>query len=210
MKNIKLIQDAVDTWYIPLIFGLIFVFLGVYCTFFSEDTFLTLSKIIGYAVLVSSLIELYVILAHKKKKVTSQGSLMFAFIDLAIALILISRPQISFIVLSILIAMVVFMRSIYTIFRSFDLKAVGVNDWWLALLMGLIGIALSYILINNPKLAGKTVAFWIGIAFVATGVLSVFISFKLRKLRAVSDKIGSELRLKWDAINEEINEKLNN
>ncbi|BAO77584.1 HdeD family acid-resistance protein [Winogradskyella sp. PG-2] len=210
MKNIKLIQDAVDTWYIPLIFGLIFVFLGVYCTFFSEDTFLTLSKIIGYAVLVSSLIELYVILAHKKKKVTSQGSLMFAFIDLAIALILISRPQISFIVLSILIAMVVFVRSIYTIFRSFDLKAVGVNDWWLALLMGLIGIALSYILINNPKLAGKTVAFWIGIAFVATGVLSVFISFKLRKLRAVSDKIGSELRIKWDAINEEINEKLNN
>ena len=85
MKNIKFIQDAADTWYIRLIFGLIFVFVGVYCTFFSEDTFLTLSKIIGYAVLVSSLIELYVILAHKKKKVTSQGSLMFGFIDLAIA-----------------------------------------------------------------------------------------------------------------------------
>jgi len=210
MKNIKFIQDAADTWYIPLIFGLIFVFVGVYCTFFSEDTFLTLSKIIGYAVLVSSLIELYVILAHKKKKVTSQGSLMFGFIDLAIALILISRPQISFIVLSILIAMIVFIRSVYTIFRSFDLKAVGVNDWWLALLMGLIGIVLSYILINNPKLAGKTVAFWIGIAFVATGVLSVFISFKLRRLRAISDKIGSELKTKWDAINEEISEKLNN
>ena len=75
--------------------------------------------------------------------------------------------------------------------------------------MGLLGISFSYILINNPKLAGKAVVFWIGIAFIALGVLSAFLSFKFRKLRTISEKIGSELKNKWDVINEEINMKIN-
>lgn len=209
MKNLKLIREAADTWYIALIFGLIFFAIGIYCTFFSEDSFLGLSKIIGYTILVSSVIELYVVLVHKKNKITADDSLIFSCINLVVAIILIARPQITFIVLTILVAVVILTRSIYAVFRSFDLKSIGIKDWWIILLMGLLGISFSYILINNPKLAGKAVVFWIGIAFIALGVLSAFLSFKFRKLRTISEKIGSELKNKWDVINEEINMKIN-
>lgn len=68
----------------------------------------------------------------------------------------------------------------------------------------------SYILIKNQKLAGKTVAFWVGIAFIAIGILSIFLLFKLKKMKTIPPKIGSEIKNKWEAINVEINVKLKN
>ena len=128
--------------------------------------------------------------------------------ELAIGFVIINRPEISFVFLSIFVAFMVFLRSLNAISNAIELRSIGVTDWWVLLLLGLFGILLAYILIDNPKLAGKTVAFWIGLGLILAGAFSVYLAIKLKKLEKISQKISSELKDKWDAINNEIQTKL--
>jgi uncharacterized membrane protein HdeD (DUF308 family) len=82
------------------------------------------------------------------------------------------------------------------------------KDWWFLVVLGVFGIVLSYILIDNPKLAGQTVAFWIGIGLILVGGFGIYFSLKLRSLKKMSEKIPSELKDKWDAVHNEIKTKL--
>ena len=208
MDSINKIQNSIKYWYIPFVIGLLFVFIGGYCLFSPYDSYLMLAKVTGYAIILSGLIEIFVTFQKIKENGNWQWSLIFGLSELAIGFIIVNRPEISVVVLSIFVAYMVFIRSINAISNALELKTLGVKDWWMALILGLLGIVLSYILIDNPKLAGNTVAFWIGIGLIISGIVSIYISFKFKNLKKMTNKIPSELKDKWDAINNEIQTRL--
>ena len=208
MNSLKTIQNSVKNWYFPLIIGLLFIFIGVYCLFFSYDTFATLSKILGFSIIISGFIEIYITFQKIKENANWQWTMISGVSELAIGFVIINRPEISFVFLSVFVAFMFFLRSLNAISNAIELRTIGVKDWWVLLLLGLFGILLAYILIDNPKLAGQTVAFWIGLGLILVGAFSAYLAIKLKNLKKISKKVSSELNDKWDAINDEIQTKL--
>lgn len=208
VNSIKIIRNSSKNWYIPFVIGLIFALLGLYCVFFSYESYNTLSKILGFSIVFSGLIEIYGIIKKIKAEAPWQWDLISGLSEVAIGFILVNRPEISFALLSIFVAFMVFIRSINALINAIELRTIGIKDWWFLLVLGIFGIALSYILIDNPQLAGQTVAFWIGIGLVLVGGFGIYFSLKLRSLKKMSKKIPSELKDKWDAVQEEIKTKL--
>ncbi len=208
-NSLKIIQNSVKNWYKPLILGLIFIFTGVYCLFNTAETYLLLSKILAYSIIASGLIEILLIFRRIKEKSDWQWSLVFGLTELAIGYILIRNPEISFITLSFIVAFMILIRSLSAIANSLELRTLGITNWWVLSILGIIGVIISFILINNPKLAGMTVAFWIGLALIVVGLFSVFLSLKFRNIKKEAKKIPTELKNKWSTLNNEIKEKLN-
>lgn len=208
-NSLKTIQDSVKHWYVPLILGLIFVCTGLYCLFNTGETYTVFSKVLAYSIMASGLIEILFIFSKIKEETDWKWSLVFGLTELAIGYILISNPAISFVVLSIVVAFMVLIRSLSAIANSIELRTLGTTDWWVLTVFGVIGVIMSFILINNPKLAGMTVAFWIGLALILLGLFSVFLSLKFRKIKKAANKIPADLKNKWSSLNNEIKEKLN-
>jgi uncharacterized membrane protein HdeD (DUF308 family) len=208
-NSLKTIQDSVKHWYAPLILGLIFIFTGIYCLFNTGETYTVLSQVLAYSIMISGLIEILFLYSKIKEGSNWQWALVFGLTELAIGFILFRNPEISFVFLSIVVAFMVLIRSLSAIGKSIELRTLGTKDWWVLSALGVIGVIMAFILMNNPQLAGMTVAFWIGLALIMLGMFSVFLSLKFRKIKKAAKKIPAELKSKWSTLNNEIKEKLN-
>ena len=140
VNSIKIIQNSVKNWYVSLIIGLLFIIIGVYCLFFSYDTFAMLSKILGFSIIISGLIEIYMTFQKIKESASWQWSMISGLSELAIGFVIVNRPEISFVFLSIFVAFMVFLRSLNAISNAIELRAIGMKNWWVLLLLGLAGI----------------------------------------------------------------------
>ncbi len=56
------------------------------------------------------------------------------------------------------------------------------EDWWLALLLGLVGLAAGVIAILHPDLTALVLVLWMGANAIVTGILDIAMAIRLRKV----------------------------
>jgi len=61
-------------------------------------------------------------------------------------------------------------------------------------------------LIVSPLISGLSLVLITGVSFIITGVSSIVLSFNLRKVKKMPEKLSSELKNKIAAIKKEIDE----
>lgn len=209
MKTIKTVQDSVKNWYILLIVGLIFLGSGIYAFFSPEGTFLALALLFAWSFLVSGGIEIVFSISNREELDNWVWTLIFGVITFLVGLLLLARPEITLITLSLSLGFLVLFRSIGTISFALDLKSYEDNQGWGTLLaLGILGLLFSFLLLWNPALAGVTIAFWMGLTLVIAGIMSVYLALKLRKLKGASQKISRELKERFESLQEEIKKEL--
>jgi uncharacterized membrane protein HdeD (DUF308 family) len=194
-KALKSIKTTVKNWYIPLVVGLIFLLLGVYCIFSPVESFKTLSMFFSIAFIISGLSEIIFSFSNRDEIDNWIWTLMFGFLTLVIGVLIFNRPEITFRTLSLFVGITLLFRSISAVSNSVDLKSYGEETQWKTLLIiGLIGLILSIVLLWNPLIVGGFVSVLIGLAFLAVGAFSVFLSLKLKKLKNKSQDIKSKIQ----------------
>lgn len=209
MKTIKTVQDSVKNWYILLIVGLIFLGSGIYAFFSPEGTFLALALLFAWSFLVSGGIEIVFSISNREELDNWVWTLIFGVITFLVGLLLLARPEITLITLSLSLGFLILFRSIGTISFALDLKSYEDNQGWGTLLaLGILGLLFSFLLLWNPALAGVTIAFWMGLALVIAGIMSIYLALKLRKLKGASQKISRELKERFESLQEEIKKEL--
>lgn len=60
---------------------------------------------------------------------------------------------------------------------SLELRKHGASDWGVLLLVGILGLILTFILLWNPAFAGMTVVFYTALAFIMVGIFQIYLSF---------------------------------
>jgi len=104
-------------------------------------------------------------------------------IDLVLGILLISRLDITMLVLSFFVGFGVLFRSILSIGWSIELRRQKVKGWGALLAISILGLLFSFILLWNPAFAGLTVVYYTALSFVFVGVSYVYLSLLLRKLK---------------------------
>lgn len=204
----KTVKNAIKHWYIPLLTGVLFIFLGIYTLTSPQESYLALSVLFSLTFIASGVSEIYFAISNREALDNWGWILFFGIISLMIGILMIANPALSMITMPFYVGFLVLFRSIAGISFALDLKSYGVLDWGNLMIAAILGLLFSFILIWNPLFAGISIVIWTGLSLIFAGGYAIFLSFKLKKLKDSPERISKDLKEKWDKLNEEINQEL--
>ncbi len=177
------IRSTVKNWWIPLVAGVLFIIIGIWCFVNPLMSYAALATFFSVAFLVSGIFESFFAISNRNEMVNWGWSLAFGLLSVFVGIILISNPMLSLEVLAFYVGFLVIFRSVSGIGYSIDLKNYGVKNWGFALFFALVGLVLGIVLLVNPILAGFTAVIWFGFSLIATGIFSIIIGYYLRVVK---------------------------
>lgn len=175
-------KHSVNQWWLSLVSGIIFLIIGIWVLAAPIASYLALTTlfIVGFGLV--GIFGVFYALNNRKRLDHWGWSLMSGLIDLFIAILLITSPELSIRILPIYVGFVLLFRSIMGIGFSTHLHFIGVRSWGLVLFLSILGIIFSFLMIWNPVFGGFSIIIYTAIALLATGMSQIGISLGLKRL----------------------------
>ena len=208
IRTLKTVKNSIKYWYIPLIVGFIFVGVGIWVFRTPLESYVALAFIFSISFLVSGIFEIYFAISNREELDNWGWTLALGIVSAIVGVLLLMNPEVSKITLPIYVGFVLLFRSVFAIGASIDLKNYYVMDWGYLMVIGILGVIFSFILLWNPFFAGITLVFWTALLVIVSGIYSIYFSFKLKKLHDLPNKISSDLKNKYEEIENQIHEEL--
>lgn len=183
MSFTKSVKNSIKHWWIPLLVGILFIFMGTYSFYSPMTAYESLTIVFTVTFLFSGLSEISFAVANRHEIDNWGWTLTLGLVTAVIGFILFLRPLESMEVLAYFIGFWVLFRSISGISYSLDLKHYGTPNWGGLLALSILGVIIGLIMISNPILAGFTAVIWLGCGLIVAGVFAVALSFSLKSLK---------------------------
>ena len=174
------------------------------------ESYLTLSIIFSVAFLLTGLLEIAFSISNRKELEGWGWHLALGILTLLVGIMLVDNSAITMVTLPFFVGFVVLFRSIMAISTSLELRNYYVLDWGYLFGMGIVGTIFSFMLLFNPSFAGFSLVIWTGLSLVILGIYSIYLSLKLKKLKDIPKTLSAELKSKWNQIQSQVKEKMEN
>jgi uncharacterized membrane protein HdeD (DUF308 family) len=207
---LKSVKNSVKHWYLTLIIGIVFLGVGIVVFFTPLESYLALSIIFSVAFLLTGLLEIAFSISNRNELEGWGWHLALGIVTLLVGIMLVGNPAISMVTLPFFVGFVVLFRSIMAISTSLELRNYYIMDWGYLFGLGILGTIFSFMLLFNPSFAGLSLVIWTGLALVLIGIFSIYLSLKLKKLKDIPKTISAELKSKWNQIQSQITEEMEN
>lgn len=204
----KAVKSTIKHWYLPLIGGIILIIMGIWTFKEPAGSYAALAFLFSLSFIVSGLFETFFSISNREVIDNWGWQLVMGMITLIVGILMFLRPEISMLTLAFFVGFIVLFRSVNAIGVSLDLKNYGVKGWGTTMFLGILGIIFAIIMIWNPGLAGLSIVIWTAMALIIVGILSILVSLKLKKIHDIPDTISSDLRAKYNEIQDKIQEEL--
>ncbi len=182
-------HNAIKYWWIYLLTGILFIALGIWVFRTPVESYVALSILFTLTFLINGISEVIYAVSNRRTQKGWGWILGSGLVDLLIAFMLLSNPGISLQVLPFYVGFALLFRSVSAAGMAIELKTMSVPNWGFLLLLGVLGIMLSFVLLWNPVVAGMTIVFWTAMAFIVIGVFRIMLSMKLRKLHEIGHAV---------------------
>lgn len=202
---IKSIKNKIKNWWIPLIVGIVFILTGIYTLLNPDVSYISLSIIFSVSLLFSGLSEIFFSLSNRKEMDNWGWIFAYGILTTVIGIILIAHPLITLEVFSMYISFLILFRAISGISFSFDIKELGVDNWWVSLITSIILLFFAITAIIFPTLAGLTAVYWVGMGMILAGFISIHYSLRLKQIKDLPDRISDDLKNRYEHFRNEIN-----
>ena len=200
------ITRSVKHWYIPLIIGIILIAAGIYVFMVPLETYLTLTVLFSISFIIIGILDIFFSIRNHKIMQGWGWYLVGGLLSLVGGIILSIYPGISIVILPFVVGFTLLFLSFLLMGFSFEMKSLGILNWGNAAILSVLGVIFSFMLIVRPLMSGISLVTITGITFIITGVSSIVLSFNLRKVKKMPEKLSSELKDKIAAIKKEIDE----
>lgn len=175
-------KNAIKHWYLSLLLGVFFIFAGFWVLQTPVESYLALTVLFSLTFFFNGAGEIFYYVANRKAIEHWGWGLAGGIIDLLFGIWLISSPLVSIAVLPFVVAFMLLYRSATAMAVSFDLKSMGIGDWWWSLILGAFGLIFSFLMLFNPALGGMTIVIWTALALISIGIFRILVSLKLKQL----------------------------
>lgn len=175
-------RTSLKYWYLPLVMGIVLLIVGVWVFLTPVQSYIALSMLFAATFLLIGIIEIVYALSIRKTIEDWGWTLGGGIINFIIGILLVSRPEISLVVLPFYVGFAILFRSFRAIGWSFELKRLEVSAWGNLMAVGILGMVFAFILLWNPIFAGMTIVFYTAMAFISAGIFEIYLSFRLKKL----------------------------
>jgi uncharacterized membrane protein HdeD (DUF308 family) len=176
-------QKSMKYWWFPLLFGIIFILLGVWILRAPAESMGTLSKLIGAILLVSGTAQLVLTYNHRTGIPGWGFQLGGGIIDLVIGIVLIVNPEILLNIITIFVGIWLVINGITMVMKSTESRKEGKSYWTGEMVWGISLMLLAILFFWHPVILGITIAIWTALAFIFLGFFRIFLTFRMRQMR---------------------------
>ena len=167
-------------WWVPMIFGAIFIATGIWILRAPEESFTKISMFIGILILVSGTSGLFVSISNRRTIPGWGFQLAGALIDMAIGLILIINPEILLKIITIFSAVWLTVSGVLVLRRAFIFREGEKDIWRWEMILGIVLLLLAILILLHPMILGFTIAIWTAVAFIALGIFRISLTIRLK------------------------------
>ncbi len=209
MKSLlKPFIKTIQFWYVPLIFGVVFILCGLYVFSRPLETYLALSFLFSLSFIISGLGDLIFSMRNSNALKGWGWYLISGLISFMMGVYLLSYPGISASILVFVIGFTIMFRSFQLFGFALDLRDAGVVNWGNTALMSALGIIFSFLLLANPIFSGLSIVVLTGLSFLSTGIASIILSFHFKKIKRYAERISDPLKRKIEALQKELDDEI--
>ncbi len=182
MNSIKIYEH----WWLMTIKGVVAILFGLFILLSPDVAIVTLATIFGIIALVGGILLLFGAFSHSRSNRAWKGWALEGVFDILVGILLIFFPSATVSLFFILLALwAMFMGIVYMV-GAFKFREV-LPGWQLSLAGGILSLILGLLIATNPFGGAKAFAVLGGIAAVIIGVVMVFHSFRIRKVKRGSE-----------------------
>jgi len=171
-------------WWIPILFGVIFIIAGVWIFKAPAESFRSITKVLGVIILISGTSELLMTIGRRRGIPGWGFQLSGGLIDMVIGVILIVNPSILLKIITLFVAAWLIISSITIIMRASVTRQKKQEIWKWELILGVFLLLLAILLLWHPMILGFTFALWTALAFIILGVFRILLTLRLKRMSA--------------------------
>ena len=135
------------------------------------------------------LIQIILYLATKEKTMVSHSMMMLGVVLAVIGGWIVLKPETIIKAVPMIVGILIVIHGFHNAVQAIDLKKMQYDNWWVALLLSLLTVALGVVLICNPFTIVDTVVRIIGAFLVYDGLSDMWILSRVFKTKKNRDKI---------------------
>lgn len=172
-------------WWVPLLFGLVFILIGYWILRSPEESFEKITKFIGVIILISGTIQLFFTIQNRRGIPGWGFQLAGDLFDLGVGAALVINPSLLLKLITLFVGIWLVANSIAIFMKAAGARKDQHSYWIWEFALGSFLMLLAVIFLWHPMLLGITIAVWTGMAFIILGIFRIVLTFRLRKLRKI-------------------------
>ena len=169
--------------------AVICVILGIVLLVWPGQSTQVVCMVLGIVLGGFGLIQIILYLATKEKTMVSHSMMMLGVVLAVIGGWIVLKPETIIKAVPMIVGIFIVIHGFHNAVQAIDLKKMQYDNWWVALLLSLLTVALGVVLICNPFTIVDTVVRIIGAFLVYDGLSDMWILSRVFKTKKNRDKI---------------------
>lgn len=169
--------------------AVICVILGIVLLVWPGQTTQVVCMVLGIVLGGFGLIQIILYLATREKTMVSHSMMMLGVVLAVIGGWIVLKPETIIKAVPMIVGILIVIHGFHNAVQAIDLKKMQYDNWWVALLLSLLTVALGVVLICNPFTIVDTVVRIIGAFLVYDGLSDMWILSRVFKTKKNRDKI---------------------
>ncbi len=187
------LKSSVKNWWVSLIVGILFVVFAIILMFQPVDAFVALSIMFSICIFVCGFFEIVFAFTNKENLSGWGWYLACGIIDILIGIFLLCRPEVSMLMIPMIIAFWLMFRGITAVGLSIDLQRFGSKNWGWYMVFGILAVLCSFGIIFVPAAGALTAVYMAAFAFLFIGIFRIMLSFDLKDLKDHNKKLKERI-----------------
>ena len=169
--------------------AVICVILGIVLLVWPGQSTQVVCMILGIVLGGFGIIQIILYLATQEKTMVSHSMMMLGIVLAVIGGWIVLKPDTIIKAIPMIVGILIVIHGLHNAVQAVDLKKMQYDNWWVALLLSLLTIALGVVLICNPFTVVDTVVRLIGAFLIYDGLSDMWILSRVFKTKKNKEKI---------------------
>ena len=144
---------------------------------------------VGAVLGIYGVLQIIFYLATREKTMMSHSMMVLGIVLAVIGGFIVWKPETIMKAIPMIVGILIIIHGLHNGVQAIDLKKMGYSNWWIALLLAVLTVALGIILVCNPFDALDAVVRLIGIFLLYDGLSDMWILSRVFKTRRKNAKI---------------------
>lgn len=136
---------------------------------------------VGAVLIVSGVVRMIAYFTARDGSMYSQLNLVFGIILAAVGVWIVMSPEKVLALIPIIMGIIIALHGLHNIRQAILLSRDKYNNWWVALLLGILTVGFGVLLVCRPFAAVDTMVMLIGIFLIYDGLSSIWIVTRISK-----------------------------
>lgn len=145
--------------------------------------------VLGSVLLLYGLIQIALYLFARQRTLYLQGMLVLGIIFSVLGVWILLRPEIVIATVPIIVGIIIVIHGIHNITQAVSLCKMNYDNWWIALVFGILTVIFGGVLIYNPFEVVNTVVRVIGAFLLYDGLSNMWILSRVFKTKRNIDRV---------------------